>query len=61
MSHSAPFNRACHTPGAITRPAPLTGEHTTEVLRELGLDSNDLGALAAAGATVLPTLQEQTS
>jgi len=49
------------TPGAITRPAPLTGEHTTEVLRELGLDSNDLGALAAAGATVLPTLQEQTS
>lgn len=40
------------TPGRITRPAPLFGEHTRQVLAErLGLDDAELDALEAAGVT----------
>jgi CoA:oxalate CoA-transferase len=39
------------TPGAIRRPAPLLGEHTDEVLREvLGYDDERTAALRASGA-----------
>jgi crotonobetainyl-CoA:carnitine CoA-transferase CaiB-like acyl-CoA transferase len=39
-------------PGPLhARPAPLLGEHTDELLRELGLDDEQLAALAAAGVT----------
>ena len=37
------------TPAAITRPAPLLGEHTREVLREHGYSEQDIDALVAAG------------
>ena len=47
-----PVVRLCGTPGRITRPAPLFGEHTREVLAErLGLDEAELDALEAAGVT----------
>ena len=37
------------TPASITRPAPLLGEHTREVLREHGYSEQDIDALVAAG------------
>lgn len=41
------------TPGAVTRRAPLLGEHSAQVLREAGLDDEAIAALAASGITVL--------
>jgi len=38
------------TPTRITRPAPMLGEHTHEVLREYGYDDKTIDALAADGA-----------
>jgi crotonobetainyl-CoA:carnitine CoA-transferase CaiB-like acyl-CoA transferase len=46
--------RASATPGAIRRPAPLLGEHTAEVLGELGLPKSEIDRLAAAGVVALP-------
>jgi crotonobetainyl-CoA:carnitine CoA-transferase CaiB-like acyl-CoA transferase len=37
------------TPATVTRPAPLLGEHTREVLREFGFAAGEIDALAAAG------------
>ena len=37
------------TPASVTRPAPLLGEHTREVLREHGYSEQDIDALVAAG------------
>jgi crotonobetainyl-CoA:carnitine CoA-transferase CaiB-like acyl-CoA transferase len=45
--------RATTTPAAIRRPAPLLGEHTAEVLGELGLPREEIDRLAAAGAIAL--------
>jgi crotonobetainyl-CoA:carnitine CoA-transferase CaiB-like acyl-CoA transferase len=47
-----PF-KASATPAAIRRPAPLLGEHTAEVLEELGLGPEEIERLAAAGAIAL--------
>ena len=38
------------TPGAFRRPAPALGEHTDEVLRELGVSDERAAALRASGA-----------
>ncbi len=38
------------TPAAVTRPAPLLGEHTREVLREFDFDEAEIDALLEAGA-----------
>ena len=38
------------SPLAITRRAPLVGEHTAEVLAELGLDAGEIESLRAGGA-----------
>jgi crotonobetainyl-CoA:carnitine CoA-transferase CaiB-like acyl-CoA transferase len=38
------------TPGAITRPAPLLGEHTREVLAEFGFSAAEIDSLLATGA-----------
>ncbi|AKE89340.1 CaiB/BaiF CoA transferase family protein [Rhodococcus aetherivorans] len=47
------------TPGAVERRAPLVGEHTVEILREAGLDTAELTALAEAGATVIPSSAQE--
>jgi crotonobetainyl-CoA:carnitine CoA-transferase CaiB-like acyl-CoA transferase len=38
------------TPGAITRPAPLLGEHTRQVLTEFGFSTAEIERLLASGA-----------
>jgi formyl-CoA transferase len=44
---------ASATPGTIRRPAPGLGEHTAEVLAELGLPKSEIDRLAAAGVVAL--------
>ncbi|MGH7415234.1 MAG: CaiB/BaiF CoA transferase family protein [Candidatus Rokuibacteriota bacterium] len=45
--------RASDTPPRIARPAPLLGQHTAEVLGELGLAREEIDRLAASGVVVL--------
>jgi crotonobetainyl-CoA:carnitine CoA-transferase CaiB-like acyl-CoA transferase len=42
--------RFSETPAGFTRAGPLLGEHTADVLRELGLSDADLQGLQASGA-----------
>ncbi|MEF7612597.1 CoA transferase [Aquincola sp. MAHUQ-54] len=42
--------RLAGTPGALRRAAPALGEHTAEVLAELGADAAALGRIGAGGA-----------
>ncbi|SFW78577.1 CaiB/BaiF CoA-transferase family protein [Amycolatopsis australiensis] len=50
--HEGIVARLTATPGALTSPAPLLGQHTEPVLRELlGFDDDRLAALRAAGIT----------
>jgi crotonobetainyl-CoA:carnitine CoA-transferase CaiB-like acyl-CoA transferase len=44
---------ASATPGRVARPAPLLGQHTREILEELGLPEADVTRLAEAGAVQL--------
>ena len=46
--------RFSDSPAEISRLPPRLGEHGREILGELGLSSEDIDALAAAGALVLP-------
>jgi len=41
--------RLAGTPGSVRRPAPLLGEHTGDVLRELGLSQSQIDLLRARG------------
>jgi len=50
LRQPAPPARFERTPSAIGRPAPLLGEHTDEVLAELGYDEAARAALRAEGA-----------
>ena len=45
--------RASATPATIRRPAPRLGEHTAEVLGELGLPKSEIDRLATAGVVAL--------
>jgi crotonobetainyl-CoA:carnitine CoA-transferase CaiB-like acyl-CoA transferase len=45
--------RASATPPSIRRPAPLLGEHTAEVLGEIGVTASEIERLAAAGTIAL--------
>ncbi|MDR7393204.1 MAG: CoA transferase [Armatimonadota bacterium] len=42
--------RLSHTPGRLSRPAPLPGEHTREVLREAGYTDEEVAELLRCGA-----------
>jgi crotonobetainyl-CoA:carnitine CoA-transferase CaiB-like acyl-CoA transferase len=42
------------TPGGVTRPAPLHGEHSREILAELGYTAADIDDLVARGAVKAP-------
>jgi alpha-methylacyl-CoA racemase len=50
VDQPAPAPRFSRTPGAIRRPPPQPGEHTDELLRELGLEGDRIGVLRAGGA-----------
>ncbi len=45
----APAPRLSGTPGAIRRPAPHDGQHTEELLVEMGIDADRIAALRASG------------
>jgi formyl-CoA transferase len=45
------------TPGDPTRPAPALGEHTSEVLREAGIEGEELAALLESGAAAGPSAE----
>jgi alpha-methylacyl-CoA racemase len=49
VTQPAPAPRFSRTPGAVDRPPPRPGEHTDEVLGELGLDAGDLADLRERG------------
>jgi crotonobetainyl-CoA:carnitine CoA-transferase CaiB-like acyl-CoA transferase len=40
------------TPGKVTRPAPILGQHTREVLDEFGFSASEIEALISSGAAV---------
>ena len=46
----SPAPRFSRTPGAVRRPPPHAGQHTDEILAELGLDTGAIASLRAAGA-----------
>ncbi len=49
MRQARPAARFEATPAAIRRPAPLLGEHTDEVMAELGLADREVAALRSGG------------
>ncbi|MBM3678836.1 MAG: CoA transferase, partial [Actinobacteria bacterium] len=46
---SAPVPRFARTPGAVDRPPPWPGQHSRDVLRELGRDDEQIARSLAAG------------
>lgn len=44
--------RFSETPGAVTAPAPMLGQHTREVLAEFGFENAEIDALIASGAVL---------
>jgi alpha-methylacyl-CoA racemase len=50
LTQPAPAPRLARTPGSVRRPPPRTGEHTDEILVELGRNEADVARLRAANA-----------
>jgi crotonobetainyl-CoA:carnitine CoA-transferase CaiB-like acyl-CoA transferase len=40
------------TPSQVVRPAPMLGQHTSEVLGEFGFNTGEIRALLASGAAL---------
>jgi crotonobetainyl-CoA:carnitine CoA-transferase CaiB-like acyl-CoA transferase len=49
------------TPGSIDTPAPALGEHTREVLAEVGFGDDEIDALIDQGAVAGPSAESQTA
>jgi crotonobetainyl-CoA:carnitine CoA-transferase CaiB-like acyl-CoA transferase len=49
VRQTRPAERMDGTPSEISRPAPTLGQHTDEVLQELGLGKEEVDALRSAG------------
>ncbi|HEV2357295.1 MAG TPA: CoA transferase [bacterium] len=52
--------RLSETPAAVTRPAPLPGEHSEEVLLEAGFAAREIAGLAAAGIVPARAVEVRT-
>jgi crotonobetainyl-CoA:carnitine CoA-transferase CaiB-like acyl-CoA transferase len=50
MRQPRPAERLEETPSAISRPAPMLGQHSDEVLGEAGFSATEIAALRDAGA-----------
>ena len=50
VTQPAPSPRFSRTPGAIARPPSEPGQHTDEVLADLGISAAEIAKLRAAGA-----------
>lgn len=51
----APGMKLYDSPASVRRPAPLLGEHTAEILAEVGYDAADIAKLTASGAATVRT------
>jgi crotonobetainyl-CoA:carnitine CoA-transferase CaiB-like acyl-CoA transferase len=49
LSQTGHLIRFSNTPARIDRPPPLCGQHTREVMRELGYDADQIAALESRG------------
>jgi crotonobetainyl-CoA:carnitine CoA-transferase CaiB-like acyl-CoA transferase len=54
VRQARPAERMDGTPSEISRPAPTLGQHTDEVLAELGLSATEIDELRASGALGQP-------
>jgi len=54
------FPRLSKTPGAVTSPAPIPGEHTREVLSAAGLSTDEIARLEREGVVSVPEAPTST-
>ena len=54
-----PAAKLSETPARLSRPAPLYGEHSAEILREAGYVETDIQQLAEAGVVILGATNQQ--
>ena len=60
VTQPAPVPRFGRTPGAIASPPPWPGEHTIDILRDLGLHADRRDVLVRDGTAARPSTEEST-